>query len=174
MPTTPTLLRRLTSATLIAALAAEPASARASQQPEGPETPAAAPMPDASADAAQQPEGPEAPAAAPMPEASADAALKQWTQQRRKLRIQLGVSAGFTAAFLLSGTLALAIPVSCPDDPLVDCEPYGRWIAAAVMFPAALVAAIPTAVYGVRLRRHNERRPVARMQLAPGGLAIRF
>ncbi|MFZ6183836.1 hypothetical protein [Nannocystis pusilla] len=173
MPTTPTLLRRLTSATLLAALAAEPASARASQQPEGLETPAA-PMAEASADAAQQPEGPEAPAVAPMPEASADAALRQWTQQRRKLRIQLGVSAGFTAAFLLSGTLALAIPVSCPDDPLVDCEPYGRWIAAAVMFPAALVAAIPTAVYGVRLRRHNERRPVAHVQLAPGGLAIRF
>jgi hypothetical protein len=151
-PTTSTFLRRLTSATVLAALAAEPTAARASQQPEGPEAPAVAPTPDA----------------------SAAEALQQWTQRQRKLRIQLGVSAGFTAAFLLSGTLVLAIPVSCPDDPLIDCEPYGRWLAAAVMFPGALIAAIPTAVYGVRLRRHNERRPVARMQLAPTGLAIRF
>lgn len=150
MPTTPSPLPRLAGATLIVALAAEPSAARAAQRPEGPEAPIAAPTPDA------------------------DAARQQWTARQRKLKIQLGVSAGFTAAFLLSGALPLAIPINCPDDPEIDCEPYGRWIAAAVMFPAALIAAIPTAVYGVRLRRHNERRPVARVQLAPGGLVLRF
>lgn len=152
MPTTSTLLRHLARATVIAALAAEPAIARASQQPEGPEAPPAASV---SGD-------------------GGDSALQQWTEQRRTLRIQLGVSAGFTGAFLLSGVLPLAIPISCPDDPEIDCEPYGRWIAAGVMFVGSLVAAIPTAVYGVRLRRHNARRPVARMHVAPTGLAIRF
>lgn len=152
MPTTSTILRRLASATVIVALAAEPAAARAGQQPEGPE----------------------APAAVSVPGDGGDGALQQWTAQRRKLRIQLGVSAGFTGAFLLSGILPLAIPIRCPDDPEIDCEPYGRWIAAGVMFIGAVIAAIPTAVYGVRLRRHNERRPVARMHVAPTGLVLRF
>lgn len=100
--------------------------------------------------------------------------LPQWTAQKRKLKIQLGVSAGFTAAFLVTGVLLFALPIRCPADPEIDCEPYGRWIAGLTMIPATVIAGIPTAVFGVRLYRHNKRQPVAQLQLAPGGLALRF
>ncbi len=117
--------------------------------------------------------------------AALDASLKpqptaetvaQWTAKQRKLRVQLGVSASVGVALLLTGILVLTVPASCQDpDPDFGCgEGYGRVYTALVVFPAAAVAVIPTWVFGARLARHNERRPAARLQLAPGGFALRF
>ncbi len=102
--------------------------------------------------------------------------VAQWTAKQRKLRIQVGVSASVAAALLLTVILVLTVPASCQDpDPDFGCgEGYGRGYTALVVFPAAAVAVIPTWVFGARLARHNERRPVARLQLAPGGFALRF
>lgn len=147
-------LHRLAGAIVGVTLVAEPAAALAGPRAEGPQPAAVVPV---SAEAVDP---------------FADEQVHAWGARQRRLKIQLGVSAGLTAAFLLSGALALAIPMRCPEDSL--CEPYGRFWAATVMFPASVVAAIPTAVYGVRLRRHNERRPVARLLPAPTGLVIRF
>jgi hypothetical protein len=48
-------------------------------------------------------------------------------------------------------------------------------VTGAIMIPIGLVALIPTIVYGVRLFDLNQTRPIgARLQLAPGGFALRF
>lgn len=143
---------------VVAAVVTTPATARAGEPSlEGPREELAA------LDARSQPP--------PTPESAA-----QWNSEQRRLQAAVGVSAGLMAAFLLTGLLVLTVPPNCSDpDPDFGCgEGYGRAITAMIMFPAAAVTVIPTAVYGVRLSRHNERRPVARLQLTPGGFALRF
>lgn len=100
-----------------------------------------------------------------------------WSKKRRKLQIQTGISGGLSGLFLASGLLMLFAPASCRHpDPDFGCgEGYGRFYGSIVLFSASVVALIPAIVYGVRLHRHNQTRPgTARLQLAPGGLTLRF
>lgn len=98
-----------------------------------------------------------------------------WRAKRRRLRISLGISGGVLAAGALGVALSLAFPNDCGatgDEPLTyNCEAYpiGLMVWAFAVVPASLVATI---VYGVRLGRHNNRRPaqLRRVQLTPGGL----
>ncbi len=96
--------------------------------------------------------------------------MPRWLAQRRRLRINFGVSAGVLGAG--AATLALGATLECrSDEPVLDCIP----IAAIVGGVIAVAAAIPTLVYAVRLTAHNERRPRnTRVQLGPGGLLLRF
>lgn len=103
---------------------------------------------------------------------------RRWSDERRKLRIQTGVSAGLAAAFLVAGVLALTVNTCQPPaSPGVDdaCGiPVGKILATGTFFSAAAVTTIPAIVFGVRLGKHNRQRPVAALQFAPGGLALRF
>jgi len=162
MHSTSNIRGRLVGATLITALAGAPTTAWGLEpQVEGPRERAVPPV---------EPVRPDMVDMAP-----ADT-LQQWSAKQRKLKIQLGVTAGLTAAFLITGALMLVTPMLCRNpSPEWGCgEPYGQWITAMVVIPAGLITAIPTAVYGVRLHRHNLRRPVAQLQVAPGGLTLRF
>lgn len=42
------------------------------------------------------------------------------------------------------------------------------------LLSAATVTLVPTIVFAARLGKHERRRPVAALQLAPGGVALRF
>lgn len=102
---------------------------------------------------------------------------RKWSDERRKLRIQLGVSAGLAAAFFLGAVLAVTVN-TCnppPDVPDYSCGmPIGPIMAGGTLLTASAVSLIPTIVFGVRLGRHNRLRPQAQLQLAPGGLSLRF
>lgn len=102
---------------------------------------------------------------------------RRWSDERRKLRVQVGVSAGLAAAFLLGSVLALTVSTCNPPPGAPDeyCGmPLGPLMLSGVLASAAVVTTVPAVVFGVRLGRHNRQRPVAQLQLAPGGLALRF
>lgn len=102
---------------------------------------------------------------------------RAWADERRKLRLQFGLSAGFAAAFLLSGVLAMTVSTCDPPPGAVDdyCGiPVGKILASGTLLSASAVAIVPTIVFGARLGKHHRRRPVAALQVAPGGLALRF
>ncbi|MBL9106873.1 MAG: hypothetical protein JNL82_38515 [Myxococcales bacterium] len=102
---------------------------------------------------------------------------RRWADERRQLRVQVGLSAGFTAAFLLAGVLAWTVP-SCnppPGAPDGYCGmPLARIMVGGALMSAAAVSVVPTIVFGARLGRHERRGPVATLQPAPGGLTLRF
>ena len=100
--------------------------------------------------------------------------VEYWQARRRRLRIGLGVSGGVLAAGALGVALSLAFPNDCgsmPGQATFNCEAYpiGLMVWSFAVVPASLVATI---VYGVRLGRHNARRPaqLRRVQLTVRGL----
>lgn len=103
--------------------------------------------------------------------------MAAWARKRRTLQVWTGVAGGISAAFIVPGALVLLIPPDCSDaDPDSGCpEVLLHVVTGAIMIPIGLVALIPTIVYGVRLFDLNQTRPIgARLQLAPGGFALRF
>lgn len=116
------------------------------------------------------------PGSAALQLAPASDGYRNWRDQQRKLRVQVGVSAGLAAALLLSGVLALTVP-TCNPPPGATGDycgmPIGRFMVSGALLSAAVVTTVPAIVFGVRLGRHNRARPVA-LHVAPGGLALRF
>ncbi len=153
-----TITRSLFGATLITATISAPASAHASATAAATNTVVM---------------GPESAALQLTPPSDG---YRSWRDQQRKLRVQVGVSAGLAAGFLLAGALALTVstcnpPPGAPSD---YCGmPIGKLMGSGVLLSAAVVTTVPAIVFGVRLGRHNRERPLA-LHVAPGGLVLRF
>ncbi|MCY1062586.1 hypothetical protein [Nannocystis sp. SCPEA4] len=87
-----------------------------------------------------------------------------------------GLSGGFMAATFVTGASMLAWLFWPRATGCLDCDNdgFGEAWTAIVMLPTAALLAIPTGIFGARLRRHERLRPSARIRLAPGGLQIQF
>ncbi|WAS99133.1 hypothetical protein [Nannocystis punicea] len=113
----------------------------------------------------------------PEPETVAPGAeLQRWRAKRRSLQIAAGLSGGFMAATFVTGASLLLWLVWPRHSDCYECggDAFGESITTMVMLPVAGALAIPTGVFGARLRRHERERPSARLRLLPGGLQIQF
>lgn len=125
---------------------------------------AAAPGPARAQDPTAAPEGP---AAGPSLE------LQAWAAKERRIKVHVGLSWAFTGVGLVGVLVPLAGLGTCGRSDAL-CNPLAAIIVAPFFAGVMLAAGIPAAIHTARLVRHRRERPVARLQLAPGGLALHF
>ncbi|HEY8378488.1 MAG TPA: hypothetical protein VIK91_18465 [Nannocystis sp.] len=125
--------------------------------------------------------GPQRPAKGEMmPDLTPPAARRDWQTEHRFLQAGTGVSWSLVGLGILGMAIPLGMLSRCNaasdlgGD--VDCSPERR--VAAITSPIlgimTLAALVPAVLFTRKLVRHKRERPVARLQVAPGGLAVQF
>lgn len=95
-----------------------------------------------------------------------------WSAERRRLQLRTGLSGAFAGAMLLTGTLLMTLPDGCDN---INCElNYGRFFTGLALIPLAAIPITTGIVHGVRLHRHDRKRPVALLAPRAGGFALHF
>lgn len=103
----------------------------------------------------------------------------EWEREGRKLKAQTAVSWVFTAIGVVGTAVPLAMLRRCDEADrtrMMDCSDERRTAAiAAPLFGALTLASIiPAIIYSTRLSRHNRYSGMARFNVSPGGVQIRF
>lgn len=106
-------------------------------------------------------------------------AADEWQREKKKLQAQTAVSWVFTLIGLTGTAVPLAVLRRCDEADrtrVMDCSQERRTAAiAAPVFGALTIASIiPAIVYSSRLARHNRYSGMARFNVTPGGVLIRF
>ncbi len=118
-------------------------------------------------------EGPAEPPSAPSTAAPTAARREaDWSAERRRLRLHTGLSGAFAGAMLVTGILLLVGPDGCQGP---NCEGnVARILSGAVVLGLTPIP-IATGIYwGVRLHRHERKRPAMTFHPRAGGFALQF
>lgn len=96
-----------------------------------------------------------------------------WTTERRRLQLHTGLSGAFAGLLIVTGTLLMVVPDGCNNP---NCElNFGRFFTGlALVFPLSAIPITTGIVWGVRLHRHNRKRPTAVLHPRAGGFVLNF
>ncbi|WAS96816.1 hypothetical protein [Nannocystis punicea] len=120
------------------------------------------------------------PSATPPPQSIRPPRIQasEWERERKKLQAQTAVSWVFTSIGVVGTAVPLALLRRCDETHArhADCNGERQTAAvAAPIFGALTIASIiPAIVYSARLARHNRYSGMARFNVTPGGVQIRF
>lgn len=115
-----------------------------------------------------------------IPDLTPPAARRDWQTEHRFLQAGTGVSWSLVGLGIVGMAIPLGMLSRCNTASDlggdIDCGPERR--VAAITSPIlgimTLAALVPAVLFTRKLVRHKRERPVARVQVAPGGLQIQF
>jgi hypothetical protein len=107
--------------------------------------------------------------------AASEAAEREaaWTTERRRLQIHTGLSGAFAGLLVLTGTLLMVAPGDC-NNPNCEVNLARLFTGLAMVFPLSTIPITTGIVWGVRLHRHNRKRPTAMLHPRAGGFVLSF
>ncbi|PCC68390.1 hypothetical protein SAMN02745121_05044 [Nannocystis exedens] len=121
------------------------------------------------------------PSATPPPQSIRPPRMQasEWDRERRKLQAQTAVSWVLTGIGVAGTAVPLVLLRRCDEADrtrTMDCSQERRTaaIAAPIFGALTLASIIPAIIYSTRLARHNRYSGMARFNVTPGGVQIRF
>ncbi|MCY0987830.1 hypothetical protein OV203_11895 [Nannocystis sp. ILAH1] len=121
------------------------------------------------------------PSATPPPQSIRPPRMQasEWEREGRKLKAQTAVSWVLTTVGVVGTAVPLAMLRRCDEADrtrVMDCSDERRTaaIAAPIFGALTLASIIPAIIYSTRLSRHNRYSGMARFNVTPGGVQLRF